>query len=118
MTSQQLRLINENPNLSSASLSRLTGIHQNKIQKLKVCAGVIWTYRGHGIPFLQFINGKERAFYLVGYSRHPVYRGNLSSAIENVDRLIYCLENNNGKLPPTGNQSIFERLGFLNKDKN
>lgn len=117
MTNQQLRLINENPNLSSASLSRFTGIHHNKIQKLKAKTGVNWTYRGHGIPFLKFINGKERAFYLIGYSRQPVHRGNFSSAIENVDRLIYCLENNDGKLPPSGKQSIFEWLGFLNKEK-
>jgi hypothetical protein len=117
MNSQELRLIKENPNLSSASLSRLTGIHQNKIQDLKIKSGVSWTYRGHGIPFLRFINAKERAFYLVSHSRRAAHRGNFSSAIENVDRLIYCLENNSGKLPPTGKPSIFEGLGFLNKDE-
>ncbi|AUS01639.1 hypothetical protein NVP1287O_66 [Vibrio phage 1.287.O._10N.286.55.C7] len=93
------RLIVDNPNLCSTVLSKLTGVSRRTIDRKRCKSN--WRYKGFGIPFLCFVNSKESAFYEVRCKRRYIYRGEIETAMVQVDRVIYCMENNGGELPPT-----------------
>ncbi|AUR93254.1 hypothetical protein NVP1186O_19 [Vibrio phage 1.186.O._10N.286.49.E3] len=110
MDSRITRLICENPHLTTASIARLTGISADRIDRVRLNKS--WVYRGYGVPFMGFINCKQDAYYNVSFKGVRVFSGTFKKAIDSVDQLIYCLENNNGQLPPTRKESYFLGLGF------
>lgn len=110
LSSQQLQLIHDNPNLSGAALSRLIGVSRWVINEIRDKPK--WTHNGKGIPFVGF--SKSSGQYKVRCKRRDIYKGGFNDCIENLDRLIFCLENNNGKLPRTLNDVVFGDLEFIN----
>ncbi|AUR96170.1 hypothetical protein NVP1216O_42 [Vibrio phage 1.216.O._10N.222.55.C12] len=110
MDSRTQRLIDENPNINSTALSKLTGLQTRRIERHRETA--VWRYKGVGLPFVSFCNTKLSAFYCVTHKRRLMHKGNISGAIECVDRLIFCLENNNGKLP----SKVFDNMGFIGRN--
>lgn len=109
MDKQVERLITDNPNLCSSALSRLTGVNVRTLNRKRNSSA--WRYKGVGVPFLCFVNSKDAAFYEVRCKREYISRGAFEDLIENVDRLIYALDN--GGLPPTRKESYFIGLGFI-----
>ena len=109
MNNQQLQLIKDNPNLSSAAIARLIGVSRWTVSKHREKPN--WTHKGSGIPFVSFSPSSGQ--YKVRCKRRDIYKGKFNSCMENLDRLIYCLENNNGKLPMTTEESIFSDLNFI-----
>ncbi|AUR95819.1 hypothetical protein NVP1213O_43 [Vibrio phage 1.213.O._10N.222.54.F10] len=109
MDSRIERLILDNPNLSTTALCRLTGLSVGVVNRIRVKP--LWTHKGKGIPFMCFVNRKEQACHQVSVRGRLVFNGLLTKAIENVDRVIYCLENNNGKLP----SKVFDNMGFIGR---
>lgn len=105
------RLIDENPNVNSTVLSKLIGEPVRKIERHRETA--VWRYKGKGIPFLSFCNTSESAFYCVTYRRKLLFKGKLEGALEQVDRVIFCLENNNGKIPSFKVEPIMSNMEFI-----
>lgn len=105
------RLIQDNPNLSTVALCRLTGLTVWAIDKIR--DKPTWRHKGVGVPFMCFVNRKEQACHQVSVKGRLVFNGLLSEAFEYVDRVIYCLENNNGKLPPTLSEWSLSDLEFI-----
>lgn len=99
---QAIRLISDNPNLSHTVLARLLNISESYIKKIRrvYLLGGKWMYRGDGIPFTRQVETKDGIYYEVRKNHQRLFRGNFYGAIEQVDRLLYCLNNNSGKLPP------------------
>lgn len=92
MTPQIKRLLAENPHLQSGKLALLTGMKPRAINKFKKENGLTgkWTYSGVGIPFMCY-----EFSYLVRYKqKHIGSSGLLEKAIDLVDHLIWCIENN------------------------
>lgn len=114
MDKQFERLIADNPNLSTTALCKLTGLSVGAVNKVRVKP--LWSYKGAGIPFMCFVNRKNQACHQVSVSGRLIFNGLLSRAIDYVDMVIYCLENNNGKPPPTRKESYFVGLEFINRD--
>ncbi len=110
MDSQLERLILDNPHLTSTVLMSITGLSKRQVLNIKNTGE--WIYSGVGIPFMSFINCNERPHYRVHKNRRTIYQGIFSRAVENVDRLIYCLENNNGKLP----SKVFDNMEFIGRN--
>lgn len=106
---QQLQLIKDNPNLSSAAIARLIGVSRWTVSEHR--ENPKWTHKGKGIPFVSFSPSSGQ--YKVRCKRRDIYKGKFNNCMENLDRLIYCLENNNGKLPMTTEESIFSNLNFI-----
>lgn len=113
MTPQQERLIKDNPNLSSSALAKLIGVHKNTVINFKKRAGIVsnWYHFGVGIPFVGY--DKSVTAYRVRKDGVRIFFGSFKGAMLNLDRLIYCLDNNSGKLPPTFEESIFSDLIFI-----
>lgn len=116
MTPQQAQLIRDNPNLSSAALARFTGLTYGRVHKAR--GNQSWSHKGYGIPFMCFVNRKDQACYQVSVKGRLVFNGLLAEAIEYVDRVIYCLENNDGKLPPPLSEWSLSNITFINKEGN
>lgn len=104
------RLILDNPNLSTSALCRITGLSTGVVNKVR--GKPLWTYKGRGIPFMCFVNRKKQACHQVSVRGRLVFNGLLINAIGYVDMVIYCLENNNGNLPP----KAFDNMDFIRKD--
>lgn len=111
LSSQQLQLIHDNPNLSGAALARFLGV--TKMSTSRARGKSLWTYRGFGVPFLAEHRSQDGMYWKVWYKEKNLANGLFSYAIENVDRLIYCLENNNGKLPAPFGEAILKDLEFI-----
>lgn len=109
------KLITDNPNLSNASLARFLGVSKDAVRRLRIELDVIpkWTHRGHGVPFSCDVITEDGWWREVKFKGRIIHRGN--SAMENLDRLIYCLENNNGKLPKSTSDFVFGELEFIGR---
>lgn len=115
MDKQIERLIADNPNLSSASIARLAGISRYAVGRLKAKMEhkQNWSHRGCGIPFVSQSVNKDGVYLSLWFSGRVLSKGNIEGVMDNLDRLIYCLENNEGKLPPTRKESYFIGLEFI-----
>lgn len=114
MTPQHERLIKDNPNLNCPALSRLTGLNSKTIYsaKTRLNAHGHYQHKGYGIPLVT-LDISSGINYKVRFNSKSIFNGRFDGAIENLDRLIYCLESNNGKLPPALEESVFNGLGFI-----
>lgn len=112
MTNQQTRLILQNPNLSNTALASFLGISENQVRKFRARNGITpnWKHDGKSIPLLRAVNAPDRFFFVVAHGDKEIHRGGFKKAIEQVDRLIYALDN--GGLPPSFKQWLFKDLEF------
>ena len=115
LSRQKLQCIQDNPNLSSAALGRLLGINKSTVERNR--EKPLWRHSGVGIPYVYDSVNPDGVYKAVVFGKRTIAKGTLIHAIENVDRLIYCLENNNGKLPRTLNEVVFGDLEFINASK-
>lgn len=108
-------LLADNPNISSAALSRLTGKSRYSIERLRVKLGLSsnWRHAGAGIPFTSQSVNKDGVYLSLKFNRRVLSKGLIEGVMVNLDRLIYCLENNNGKLPPTLSEWSLSDLEFI-----
>lgn len=99
---QAIRLISDNPNLSHTVLAKLLNVSESYIKKIRrvYSLGGAWMYRGTGIPFTRQVETDAGIYYEVAKNHQRLFRGNFSGAIEQLERLLYCLHHNSGKLPP------------------
>lgn len=106
------RLVIENPNLSASKIAYLAKVHKNTIINIRHKLGVNhqWFHFGVGIPFVDY--DPITTSYRVRKGGRKIYNGSFLGAMENLDRLIFCLDNNQGKLPKTVKESIFSDLEF------
>lgn len=112
MNEQLKRLVRDNPNLSANKIARLSGVNKMTVIRMRKRLGVKtrWAHKGCGIPFLYF--SKVNIYHLVKYGKTVIHQGSFSGAMDNIDRLIFCLDNNNGKLPLTRREFYFKDLEF------
>lgn len=110
LSKRQLQLIHDNPKLSSSSLAKFLGVNIKTVSANR--DKPTWKHDGRTIPFLSTVNHDGLRWY-VQYGKRKIHRGSFNSAMDNVDRLIYCLENNNGKLPRTLNDVVLGDLEFI-----
>lgn len=110
---QMERLVIENPNLSASKLASIAKVHKNTIINTRRKLGVNhqWFHFGVGIPFVDY--DPITTSYRVRKDGRKIYNGSFSGAMDNLDRLIFCLDNNQGELPKTMEESIFSDLEFL-----
>lgn len=111
MKPQHIRLIDDNPNLSNRSLARFLGISRHAIEKHR--EKPLWKHSGIGIPFTYDKKTRDGVYKFVLFNGVSIAKGTLVYCMENLDRLIYCLENNNGKLPPNFEAWVMKDLGFI-----
>lgn len=116
MTNQQTRIILENPNLSNTVLAGFLGISENQVRKFRARNGFTpnWKHDGKSIPFLRTVNAHDRFFFVVAHGDKEMHRGGSKKAIEQVDRLIYALDN--GGLPLSFKQWLFKGLRYGNEN--
>jgi hypothetical protein len=114
MNKQQLQLIADNPNLSSAAIARLIGVHKSTVDRSR--SKPLWKHSGVGIPYMYESVNEDGVYKSIRFGGRVLSKGKLDSAMENLGRLIYCLENNDGKLPMTTEQSILSNLNFIKVD--
>lgn len=114
----KVKIIMDNPNLSVSELARFLDLNVSTVGTIKraTCTGSKWKHSGCGIPFLSKTIGKRGLIYkLRAKNRTVVSCSSFDSAMENLDRLIYCLENNNGKLPKSTSDFVFGGLEFIGR---
>lgn len=112
MNKYELQLIKDNPNLSGAELARIIGVNKSAVNKTRLKP--YWKHSGCGIPFLSHSIGKRGLGYkLRAKNKNVVSCSSFESAMENLDRLIYCLENNGGNLPMTTKQAVESGIRFI-----
>ena len=101
MQPREIQLIRDNPNLGHAVLARLLGCGEATVRKARQSLGLSpkWSYKGVGIPFT--CQGMRTCgwYFTVTKDRRTLFQGNAKGMWLAVDRLIFCLENNNGRLP-------------------
>lgn len=110
LSRQQLQLIHDNPNLSSAALARLIGVDKSTVSRNRTAP--LWKHSGVGIPFVYDSMNPDGVYKALIFDGRTLARGKLDAVMINLDRLIYCLENNNGKLPRTLHEVVFGDLEF------
>lgn len=115
MNAQQNRLIADNPNLSGAAIARLIGVNKSTVNKSR--EKPLWRHSGIGIPFVYDSINQDGVYKALIFNGRTLAKGRVQSVMENLDRLIYCLENNNGKLPRTLNEVVLGDLEFINAEK-
>lgn len=103
------RVIDENPNLSSAALARFLGLSKSTVARYR--EKPLWTHRGHGIPFVTEHRAVDGIYLTIRHQERNIANGKLGYILENLDRLIFALEN--GGMPPTFNDWVFKDLEFL-----
>jgi hypothetical protein len=114
ISGQKLQCIKDNPNLSASALSSFLGIDRKTVERNRESPE--WKHNGKSIPFMCFVIA-ESAHWQVQFGSRMIHRGSFVEAINNVDRLIYCLENNSGKLPRTLSDVVLGDLEFINANK-
>lgn len=117
----KVRAVIDNQNLSVSALSEFLNLKQGTIRTIRRCYGQhsFWKHSGCGVPFLSKTVGNRGLIYkLRTKNKSVVSCSSLDSAITNLDRLIYCLENNNGKLPPTTREFVYSGLEFIKDEIN
>ena len=113
MNAEQKKLIEDNPNLSGEAISRLIGVDKSVVNKFR--EKPTWKHSGIGIPFVYDSANKDGIYKALIFNGRTLARGKLTHVIENLDRLIFCLENNNGNLPKRLKESIFDDLEFIRR---
>jgi len=114
----KIKLIIDNPNLSASELARFLSLKIQTVLMIKraTCTGSKWKHSGCGIPFLSKTIGKRGLIYKLRTKNKTVVScSSFDSAMENLDRIIYCLENNNGKLPKSTSDFVFGELEFIGR---
>ena len=92
LTEQQKRVIRENPHLQRGKLSRLLGVGEFSIDSYKTYNNLkSWTYSCCGMPFLSF--HPLSTSYRVQYKSRVIFLGSRNKAINVLDHLIWCIEN-------------------------
>lgn len=106
MNSHCEQLIRDNPNLHNNKLAGLIGVSRSAVQEHKKKHGMTphWYHSGCGAPFVYF--DKHAGAFRVSFRGVVVFSGVFHKAHENIDRLIYCIENNDGKLPPKSRRCV------------
>lgn len=111
------QIIKDNPNLSSSALARFLGIDRKTVARVKKSLeiDVLWKHSGIGIPFTSTYITEDGLFTEVVLKGRTISKTNKTEVTaESVDRLIYCLENNNGKLPTSNVEGwSLENLKFI-----
>lgn len=110
MNKSELRLIEDNPNLSSSVLARLIGVDRSRVSRAR--KKPFWSHSGVGIPYVHCKITSSVYLQLICKGR-AIASGKLNHILENLDRLIFCLENNNGELPKTTNEAVLGGLRFI-----
>ncbi|AZF88634.1 hypothetical protein [Vibrio phage P23] len=110
MNKSELILIKDNPNLSSSALARLIGVDRSRVSRAR--KKPLWSHSGVGIPYTCRKVTSSVYLQLMCKGR-SIASGKLNHILENLDRLIFCLENNNGELPKTTNDAVFGGLRFI-----
>lgn len=105
LTSEQEKVINENPHIRGSEIANLIGCNARTVRRNRRSC---WSYSGVGIPFLVF-DGSFRVkykhkFIFVSSSR--------DKAIAVVDHLIWCIENNMFNQPRI-EHPYFEKLSLI-----
>lgn len=108
------QLIKDNPHLNSAALARFLGTTKMNVWRNR--EKPLWTHRGHGIPFVVQHRSSDGIYLTIRHTGRNIANGKLPYILENLDRLIYCLENNNGNLPPTLEEWTLKDLEFKKND--
>ena len=112
------QVIRDNPNLSSSALARFLGIDRKTVARVKDSLEINtnWKHSGVGIPFTSTYITEDGFFTEVVLKGRTISKTNkIEVTSESVDRLIYCLENNDGKLPPSGVEGwSLDNLRFIN----
>ncbi len=110
------KLIDDNPNLSNAALGRFTGLTRKQVfsYRRKNQIKPNWFHKGKGIPFTSrfIVDQSTIAWRVECKGRAITSSSNFRNVIDNVDKVIYCLEINNGKLP----SKAFDNMNFIRKD--
>lgn len=108
------RLLKDNNNLSSAALSRLTGKSRFAIERLRTKLDLQsnWRHRGVGLPFTHQSVNEDGVYLSLQFKGRVLAKGKIEGVMINLDRLIYCLENNKGNLPPTLSEWSLSGLTF------
>jgi DNA-binding XRE family transcriptional regulator len=104
MNAQQERLIRDNPNLSNEVLAKLIGISRQSVWSFKKRNDIVsnWTHSGNKIPFFHScFNVKLCTVSKVLFGGVSLHEGSFKEAMINVDRLIYCLDNDGKHLLKT-----------------
>ncbi|CAM0043327.1 hypothetical protein VPHK392_0020 [Vibrio phage K392] len=116
MDSRVERLIRDNPNLSNAVIGRISGLTTKQVfaYRVKNKLKPVWFHKGKGVPFISrfIVDSSTIAWRIECKGAAITSSSSFINVLENVDRVIYCLENNNGQLPPTRKESYFLGLGF------
>lgn len=116
MDSHIQRLIDDNPNLSNAVLGRLAGLTRKQVFTYRKVTETRpkWLHKGRGIPFVSrfVVDSSTIAWRVECKGRAITSSSNLRNVVDNVDRVIYCLENNNGKLP----SKVLDNMKFIGRN--
>lgn len=108
------RLIEDNPNLSHSALARFTGLTKKQVfafrKKKEISPN--WFHKAVGIPFMsQFVVDGSTIAWRIECNSRGIYSSSMfDNVMDNLDRLIYALDN--GGLPPTRKESYFIGLEF------
>lgn len=107
-----VKVIMDNPNLQTNVLARFLGIDKATVRKVRGGRGV-HAFKGYGIPYMtsEFYNNGFR--YVTVYRGRKLGVGSFNYCIEQLDRVLFCLEHNDGKLPRTLKQVVFDNLEFI-----
>lgn len=120
LTLEQQRLIIDNPNVNTATLVRFLGSTRDRVERYRYKNKLKgnWSYKATGIPFMSLLRTRDGICHHVNCKSRKIHSGSFAVAMENVDRLIYCLDNNNGKLPQSMNEYVFNNLRFGVRNEN
>lgn len=118
LSRRSIQLIKDNENLSTIVIARFLKVKPKSVSYFRNAYGYKgkWFHKGCGFPFvMEYIASGSTKSFRVEFSNRVIYSGNIQGALTNLDRLIYCLENNNGKPPRTLNEVVFGDLEFINR---
>jgi hypothetical protein len=114
ITNQQRQAILDNPNLQASVLARFLAINPSTVRKVRGGRG-IHAFRGFGIPYMTSELYNHGFRYVTVFRGRKLGVGSFKYCIEQLDRLLFCLEHNNGELPLTLEEKIFLDLKFIRK---
>ncbi len=115
MNLQQQQAIIDNPNLMCSKLASLLGLSKDAIRRFRIKNELLtnWKHEGKGIPFVREIVTCNGVYHKVCFGDRTLFAGRMKGVMLNLDRLIFCLENNEGKLPRTLHKCTFDGLEFI-----
>lgn len=115
MNKHQHQLIIDNPNLSHRELARFLCVSRHAVQYYRKANSItpLWKHSGCGIPFVHDTMNPDGVYKVLKFGSRQLARGKLETVMIELERLIFCLENNNGKLPPTRLDNLHDGLEFV-----